>query len=471
MSLRLQINLLLTIIISLLAFALLWQQVSATRASVHEEIEAAERVATRVLARVSQTNRSSGSAGMLTFLGDLGRLRAIDIKLIDAENHELYASPKSTYKAGNEAPQWFARHVSPARKASVFSLINGQLLVQTDPSRAALDGWDDFKRLLWALGIGFVLLNLLAYWLVGNATRPFSQIMSALHKVKGGDYDIRLPALGGTEANAIGQAFNGMAQSVKESIEVREQAASAAAELAVNRDKATRATQELAQNRELSQEYQQRVEHDHGELARELHDELGQHVTAIKSMGVSISRRVTDSDPAIAQASTLIVESADRIHLAMRGILSRLKPVSLDQFGLADAISDMVSDLRLQHPDKKFTVRIGPGLDVIAGQISTTAFRIVQESLTNAIRHAGASTIDVNLRMLNDALVLQVEDNGIGMPPLSAQTQGFGLNGMRERTTVIGGQLDVGKSRMGGVVVRATLPLTQQHTPPHAAAG
>lgn len=449
MSLRLQINLLLTLIISLLAAALLWQQVRTTRISVGEEIEASARVSTTILQRVADDYRMLGTAGMHEFLKDLGRVRANDVYLFDAQGQEIYRSPASDYKSGREAPAWFARQVAPQPESRILSLDDGRLEIRPDASRAILDGWEDFQALLAIIGIGFVALNLIAFWMVGRAVAPLTQVVAALRSVQAGNLQTRLPLLRGREANALGTTFNAMVDSVSENIRVREQAAQAKAE--------------LAQNRELTREMHERIEHDHKALAHELHDELGQHVTAIKSMGVSMSRRIADRDPALAQAARLIVESADRIHAAVRSMLTRLRPVSLDQFGLADALTDLVSDWRIQHPEKQFVLRIGPGLDKIPARVATAAFRIGQESVTNAVRHSGAKQIHINLRLLDSMLVLQVEDNGIGLgaglPPANAPDTGFGLSGMRERAGALGGQLEIGESRAGGLLVRARLPI------------
>lgn len=446
MSLRLKFNLLLSLTIALLTGALVWQQVHSTRRGVHEEIEVASLVAGKVLARVNEVYQDSGSQAMLIFLDRLGRVPANDITLYDQQGKVLYRSPPTQYKAGRAAPVWFAKLVSPVDTDKSFDLRNGQLVVRSDASRAALDGWDEFKLLLAIIGIGFLLLLLLAYWVIGRAMAPFNRITEGLQSVQAGNYQTRLPELRGAEANTVGKTFNAMVDSVSESLAAREAAAHANAE--------------LARNRELTHEIQRRIEHEHKSLARELHDELGQHVTAIKSMGVSISRRASDEQSPIGQAASLIVESADRIHLVVRDMLTRLRPVSLDQFGLADALGDLIADWRLKYPEMQFTLRIGPGLEEMPAAVATAAFRIAQESITNAVRHSGAQLVELNLRSLDNMLVLQIQDNGskAQQEPL---TPGFGLSGMDERASAVGGQVEFGRTRAGGVQIRARLPLVE----------
>ena len=447
MSLRVQITLVLVLIISLLAAGLVWQQMRTIRTSLAEEIETAGAIGTQVLSRVNEIYQDQGSRPMKKFLTRLGRLRAHDIILLNEYGEVIYRSPASTYLRDQEVPAWFLKMVSPESNEKIFTLSNGRLLVRTDASRAIAEGWGDFRVLLITMAIGFVMLNLFAYWLVSRAMAPFTRVTGALRAVQKGDYETRLPVLPGAEANALGETFNSMVDSVQESIEAREAAA--------------KATAELAKNRELTKVIQQRIEHEHTSLAQELHDELGQHVTAIKSLGISIKRRISTSDESVAQAAELVVDSADRIHAAMRQMLTRLRPASLDQFGLGDAMTDMISDWQIKHPEKKFMLDTGHNLNDIQPLVATAAYRIAQESVTNAIRHSGASEIRISLHPNSGTLRLNVRDNGRGLDG-NLPSAGFGLTGMMERTEALGGKLDIGVASNGGVSVTADLPMEQE---------
>jgi two-component system sensor histidine kinase UhpB len=447
MSLRVQINLIVIVSVLLLAGALVWQQFSGARVSVREEMETANRIAVVVLERLG----SGRTADQLKdFLEGLGRLRANDVRLVADDGSLLYESPPPVYRADQRAPSWYSNLVAPAPLQQVVSLQGGTLTVTSDPSRAVLDTWDDVRRLLLTLLLGLVVLLVLVSWWVGRVVGPFRRVRQALAEVERGGYETRLPPFRSSEAQALGSAFNRMAASVKESIAAREEAARAATELNVSR--------------EITQAMQARAERESAAIARELHDELGQHVTAIKSMGVSIGRRIGDANPPVVQAAGLIVQSADRIHAGVRSILERLRPTSLDQFGLPDALSDLVSDLRLAYPEKQFTLRIAPGVEGLGDEASTTAYRVAQESLTNALRHAGASAISVSLWSGDGECILQIDDNGRGVDARNPPSEGLGLAGMRERAAIAGGRLDLARSRQGGVTVRLTLPLNGDGT-------
>ena len=442
MTLRFQITAALVLIITLIAAGLAWQQVRAIRISLAEEIETAGHIATQVMSGVNDIFQKEGSRPMKKFLSRLGRLRAHDIILFDPYGSVLYRAPASTYLTDQKVPEWFVESVAPTNSVRAFSLSNARLLLRTDATKATQEGWIEFKRLLAGIAIGFVLLNLLAYWLVGRAMAPFTRIKTALLAVEKGDYTTQLPELPGAEAKAIGNTFNTMVHSIRDSIVAREAAA--------------RTSAELAKNRQLTQEMRQHIEHEHTLLAQELHDELGQHVTAIKSLGVSISRRSASENSDVSNAAGLIVESADRIHAAMRQMLTRLRPASLDQFGLKDALDDLVSDWSIKHPSKKFIFTSNGDTTDISPLVATTAYRIAQESVTNAVRHSGASRIKISLQT-DDHLSLQIEDNGCGIINSESGTK-FGLTGMMERATAIDGALKIGQSDSGGVLISAVLP-------------
>ena len=447
MSLRLQINLLLATMIVLFVAALGWQQIDSTRRSVHEEIQAANRVATQVLTRVSFVYRRAGLDGMVEFLLQLGRVRANDITLHDNAGNLLYESPPSPYKAGRDAPRWYARLVSMPQEPRRIPLVGGHITVTPNPSRAVLDGWDDLMRLLSVAGIAFVVANLAIYWLAGRATRPLAQVVDGLRAVGQGRYDTRLPVLPGKEGASMSQAFNSMAQAVQDNIDARREAAEAA--------------QRLAQNREFMQLVQARIERERGAIARELHDEMGQSLTAIKSLGLSIAQRMSDRDVDSSRTARMIVEAADHLYEIVHGIIPRLRPLALDSFGLADALEDLVGDWRLKYPGMAFDLRTAGLPAQLEESRSTAIYRIVQEAVTNAIRHAGADRIGIDASSDGTALLLRITDNGRGLTPDWQKPGHYGVVGMRERAMALGGILELQAAPAGGVCVLARIPLGQ----------
>lgn len=446
MSLRLQINFIITVLLGLLASLLIGLQIDNTRRSVHEEMVGAHVVATQLLSRMQEAGGRGDLAEMAEFLGRVGRIRAHEVELYNAQGTLLYRSPPTQYKAGREAPSWYARIVSPPLQPRDIALPQGRIVLRADASRATLDGWDDLRPMLWMVLAGFVLVNALVYALVGQALKPLQQVVQGLRRVAQGDYATRLPALTGREGRLIGQAFNHMAASVQDSIEARQQAQAAA--------------QALAENRELTQLIQARIEQERGAIARELHDELGQQVTAIKSVGLAIARRAQGQDAVIEQSARLVMDCADQIYDGMHRLIGRLRPLALDQFGLRDALQDLLADWRLHHPDVALQLTLDGPLEALDAARATAVYRIVQEAVNNALRHAQASRIEVRVQAADDVLLLTVADNGTGQLDAFEVAGHYGVPGMRERVQALGGRFVLEAVAPAGVRVSASLPLT-----------
>ncbi len=451
MSLRLQINLIIGVMLLCFASLLIGLQLEDTRRSVDDEMEGANMVATQVLSRLEAVSNQTSLNDMRQFLIKLGRVRANEIELLDLDGHVVYHSPPPVYKAGRDAPQWYSQIVSPSVKTREIHLAHGRLLVRADPSRAVLDGWDDFVPMLITLFTGVAVVILLVYWLLGRALQPIQQVVHALQEVGRGDYDIRLPDMRGQEAQMMGQAFNSMASSIQDGIAARE--------------KAREATQALAQSRELTHVIQARIEEVRGQIARELHDELGQQVTAIKSVGMAIAHRAKGVDAQIEASARMVIDCADAIYEEVHQLVTKLRPLALDRFGLQDALQDLLEEARSRHPDIQISLHVDAPLDKLADNLATAVYRIMQESLTNALRHAQASQIDMHVRLDHTTLQLEVRDNGNG-PGTNWQASGhFGVVGMGERAQGLGGHLVFEPLQPQGARVWAELPLS--HNPSH----
>ena len=451
MGLRLQINLIMGVLLAAFASLLIYLQLDNTRQSVREEMEGASIVATQLLSRLQAGSRNSSLEDMAQFLDAVGRVRANEIELRNAQDAVVYHSPPPVYKAGRDAPDWYAQIVSPALRTHEIALAEGRLLLRSDPSRAILDGWDDFKPMLLTVLAGFILGNALVFVLVGRAMRPLQKVVMGLQAMEGGSYGTRLPAMHGKEAKVMGEAFNAMAQSVQDGIAAQTQA--------------REATLALAQNRELTQVIQTRIEEVRGQIARELHDELGQQVTAIKSLGQAMALRAKGVDSHTENAARMVIESADAIYEEVHQLVSQLRPLALDRFGLQDALQDLVEDARSRHPDTRIDLHLQTPLEDMESSLATATYRIVQESLNNALRHAQASQITILLSALDHQLHIDVSDNGMGATPDWEDSGQFGVIGMRERAQGLDGSFRFESLQPSGVRVWAVLPLG--HNPTH----
>ena len=260
MKLRTRLNLVVAGLTAAFVIVLISAEIQATRSSIREEIEAANRVAAQLLGRLALIYSSEGGPQLvLPFLQQLGHVRANDLLLRRMHGQVLYRSPPPTYKAGQEAPAWFVRLMSPAPAKYTFTLPGGvELSVVANPSRAVLDAWDDLTHLLILAACMLIVFNALAFWSVERALAPFPVITDGLRRVQQGDLAFRLPLLRGFEASAIGAAFNRMAQAVQDKVQAEK--------------KAHEAETRLDERREMALLVEQRVEEERRLIAHELHD-------------------------------------------------------------------------------------------------------------------------------------------------------------------------------------------------------
>jgi two-component system sensor histidine kinase UhpB len=219
----------------------------------------------------------------------------------------------------------------------------------------------------------------------------------------------------------------------------------------------------LLENRRLAQQYLQGQESERKYLARELHDELGQYVNAIKTDAVSL-QQMTDNPPAFQRAAAAINRHADYLYAVVRNLIRELRPVALDELGLKAALEHYLDQCRQRMPDVQFELSLDGDLDSLGELVSLAIYRLVQEGLTNVSRHAGASRVTVGLvrgASANDArdvVTLAIADDGRGADPLQTPS-GLGLIGMRERVEMLGGEWRITTHPGEGFSIVASIPL------------
>lgn len=447
MSLRLKINLIVVALTFLFAATVLALELRSMRESVHEEVVAANRVAALLLQGTALRYAAQGTPAMLAFLQSIGRVRSNDLTLFDAQGNELYRSPPPTYKAGRDAPDWFSALITPTPSVQAIEFPDGKLVVRANATRAEIDAWDYVVTL--ALGaLGFLLVvNAMVFWLVGRAVRPFGQIVQALNQLQGGRFDAALPPLAGTEAAAIGAAFNRMVRELQGHIETER--------------RAVRAELQLSDSRDLTQWIDKHIEAERRLIARELHDELGQSVTAMRSMALSIATRVHSFDPQAEQAARLIADESSRLYDAMHGIIPRLTPLVLDNFGLAEALNDLVERTQRTHADVQIALKVELADAVPGADASLALYRAAQEGITNALRHGNARHLRLTLQSHAGDVTLELVDDGNGLPPGDPQRGGhYGLRWLAERVEGLGGALAFERALPRGVRLQVRLPLS-----------
>lgn len=213
------------------------------------------------------------------------------------------------------------------------------------------------------------------------------------------------------------------------------------------------------QLRELSASLQAVREEERTRIARELHDELGQHLTGLKMDLSWMKPRLREDQAPLSTKIDGMKSLIDSTVSSMRRIASELRPLVLDDLGLSAAVEWLVQDFI-----KRTGIEVRMDLDAISADLdnalATGVFRIIQESLTNVARHSGASVVDIALRRAEGNLILEVRDDGRGMSADKQDKRTHGLVGMRERAYMFGGQMNIESAPGKGTSIQVTIPVS-----------
>jgi len=448
-TLKLRLSLLITALIALVTLAGGAYVVRQARDDIRDEVLSTLNLTGHFLDAQLALMRDrwsvTGYVVPLFQLRELGDVRHLSVKFYDTQGR-LLDSNEGGHDRASVAPRWFVRMVRAAstpvapatRSVSYQGTVLGQLIIAADPTYEMDEIWTTSRGLLELLLLFFVLVNVLVWWAVAHALRPIEHILAALGEVQRGHLGARLPHFGLPEMSRISVGFNHMAQTLQQSV---------------------------AENQRLTGRLLQMQEDERRSLARELHDEIGQCLSAIHADAAAIRNRGGGS---VRESAEAIVTVTAQIKDMVRGMLQRLRAVELDGLGLAAAVRELVAAFQQRNPQILSTLRLPEGLDGLPPELATAAYRVVQECLTNIARHAQARRIDIEVGLGAAAPVaslrITVADDGKGFD-VGAPQRGFGLMGMRERVKVLDGSCDIDTSPDRGttVSVRIPLPAASEH--------
>lgn len=219
-----------------------------------------------------------------------------------------------------------------------------------------------------------------------------------------------------------------------------------------------------AELRDLSRRVTEAQENERRVLAHELHDELGQSLNAIKIEAVLVRNLSRSTQPEIHSAALAVIHLTDHVYEVVRSMTSRLRPVALDELGLIGALEHGLSAWRKLAPTAEFVAAFRDVPEDLDESIAMALYRVVQESVTNILRHSGATQVVIVLAAGSPlpSLHLSVRDNGQGAD-LSTIRRGLGLVGMRERIEGLGGTFALASEPGAGFLIDVTVPLVRHH--------
>jgi two-component system sensor histidine kinase UhpB len=293
--------------------------------------------------------------------------------------------------------------------------------------------WPEFLDLALVLALSSIAGGVLIWVLVGQALKPMWTIGQVLPRIGAGDYAAHAPEHGPPELVRLARGVNEMA-----------------GRLAAMR----------AHNRALEEQILTLQDEERADIARDLHDEMGPHLFAANVDAAMTASLIAAGrlDAALAQVSSIQAAIAHMQRL-VRDLLGRLRPTRLVELGLAATVRDLIEFWRARRPEVDFEAELAEDDDGLTPAVQETAYRLVQESLSNAVRHGAPSRIAVSIARTTGELRVEVLNDGSSAV---ATQPGFGLTGMAERVSSAGGALEAGPAEPGGWRVVACLPLNSE---------
>jgi two-component system sensor histidine kinase UhpB len=424
---------------------------SATRVEIAASMELAElwvKEAVLLAQRETPADR---------FLADLSsqlrRVRHVRIEIRDAAGSLLEVRPAAVVPASGgaeptawlislvsaPAPAWFAALIAPPTERRVVPVVVqgvriGSVDVVSEPKDEIGEKWET-TSVLGAVGLGVALAVIgILYVLLGRVLKPLTALAAGLAELEHQRYRVRLDQPQPAELAIITDRFNALAEALE----------------------AMR-----AENQSLNRRLITAQDDERRRTALDLHDEVGPSLFGLKAHAASIANAAAALPEGVAAQMKERVRELnaiiDHLQAINRGMLNRLRPMSLGQLPLADVLSELLSERAREYPQIRFTFAAEAIERSYGDSIDLTLYRCVQESLTNAIRHAQATGVEVQIASTESAVTLTVRDDGKGIDPQAPK--GLGSLGMKERVECLGGDYTIASERGQGTCLRVVIPL------------
>jgi two-component system sensor histidine kinase UhpB len=318
------------------------------------------------------------------------------------------------------------------------------------------------------LGMAMVLIAAVASCLLGlrltrRLRKTMSAVMAALRAIRKGDFDVQLDTHEPDELGELQRTILQMAAAlVTARQDLEQQVRSRTQELRVAVDQLR---QTDAEKRRLISHSNALIESDRKRVAVEIHDHLGASLISVRLEASAMAARAKAlGDEDLARSAQRMAQTVHALYTSTRDIVKSLRPEVLDTLGLAGAVEELVSGYDRVHPHCRFSLDLPEPLPPVCSELAMQAYRVIQESLTNVIKHAGATRARVRLGVhaQGDQLAIEIHDNGNGFDTGSRDGNGLGLIGMRERVASVGGEICISSPQRQGTTITVTLPLAHK---------
>lgn len=381
-----------------------------------EEREPRRRSTEAIAAALNNTLRASDDPQRTldTFVHSLDTPANIQFRAVEAGP---LPPPRGLHKP-HGVPQWFIDLVAmPDMEAAAPVMIAGRrvgdIVSVPDMSADLFEKWIGFLALTGLVVLMMVLTGTIAHVLTGSALRPLQDLGEGLTRMRRGDYTRPIPVGGPAEIREGCEEANALAATLAQ----------------LNQD-----------NRELMHRLVSVQDDERRDLARELHDELGPLLFSIRAGTIALA----EASPPIGNLGNLaqdLLRSVEALQQTNRRILDRLRPLYIEELGLSRSVETLLQNFRKQAPHIVLTDTIDAALDHTDGPLAQTVYRVIQEALTNVLRHADACNAHVQATVETEMIVIEISDDGGGFP--AGNVFGRGLTGMHERVRALSGSLSL----------------------------
>jgi two-component system sensor histidine kinase UhpB len=457
----------------------------AHRAQVDEELAERGRILARALAETSEYNVISGNLSdlRLTINGlvqsdtSVYRIDVVDTagrsRVSVTSEHPILPQPdKRWYEAPiRKQVVWInlfsdngTPHVSASsdtRPPTLTTEVVGRVRVTMSPTNMLAKQLRRFRIELALAGLALAASGALAFILARSLTVPLREAIAVLRRIRGGNVRVQLPVTTGGEVGELQASIGEMSVALDDARQdLENKVAERTRDLLASRNEALRAD---ADKRKLIQKVNGIIEDERQAIAIEIHDELNASLIAVRleSQTIQLLANRAPAGPEVEQIGAkaqAITKLALDLYANGRRLVRRLRPEVLDMLGLHGAVEEMVNHYR--SAGLVFDFHTEGDFSQLGNALAISAYRIVQEALSNIMKHAGAGFVRVSLVLseANDALQIEVQDDGEGFDPALA-SEGIGIIGMRERVFALGGSMQVHSTPGEGTLVAIALPL------------
>jgi two-component system sensor histidine kinase UhpB len=381
-----------------------------------DENEPAIRSARLVADALNSTLRSSTNPQLSldTFGQSLGTSEAIQFRRVGAAE-----APGEPQVSTGRVPKWFVELLGMPPIAASFPVIIegarvGDIVFSPDITADVFEKWIGFLAIAFAGFALMLLTGVISYFTVGAALGPLRDLGAGLTRMRNGNYGELIPDSGPPEVRKSCAEANELARTLSQ----------------LSHD-----------NRILLRKIMSLQDDERRDLARELHDELGPLLFGIRANTVALLETPPQDKEQLDASAQGVMQSVEALQQTNRRILDRLRPLYIHELGLEKSIQTLLRNARSQAPELKLTAMVADGLANIDGILAQTVYRVIQEGVTNVLRHARASSANVHAALDRQQLVVEISDDGVGFP--ADNVFGRGLTGMHERVRALNGTLEL----------------------------